>query len=48
MKKLNTKQSSAQMSTKAAKVLNNDNSSKIAKSLAGSVLAQAKPTTKKK
>lgn len=36
----NTKQSSAEMASKAAKILADNNASAIAKSLAGSVIAQ--------
>jgi len=41
----NTKQTSSPVASLAAKTLNNDNSSKIAKKLAGSVLSQ-KSTSK--
>lgn len=38
----NEKQTSTEMASKAAKILNDDNASKIQKTLAGSVLAQAR------
>jgi hypothetical protein len=44
----NKKQSSPKEATKASKVLQNPNSSKVAKSLAGSVLSQAPGKSGKK
>jgi hypothetical protein len=44
----NKKQSSPKEATKASKVLQNANSSKVAKSLAGSVLSQAPGKSGKK
>lgn len=43
----NKKQSSRKEATKASKVLRSDSSSKTSKSLAGSVLAQARGKAKK-
>jgi len=43
----NKKQSGNEMASKASKVLKSDNSSKIAKSLAASVLSQARGSKKK-
>ncbi|WP_165982072.1 hypothetical protein [Macrococcoides canis] len=47
MAKKNNKQSSNKMAKLASKVLKSNKSTKSARSLAGSVLAQARKTTKK-
>lgn len=47
IKEMNKKQSSRKEAKKASKALSNPKSSKLTKSLAGSVLAQAKGGTKK-
>ncbi|MBS1523243.1 MAG: hypothetical protein JST50_19750 [Bacteroidetes bacterium] len=48
IKVMNKKQSSSKEATKASKALSNPHSSKLTKSLAGSVLSQAKGTGRKK
>ena len=43
----NTKQTSKSVATKASKILTDDRYSKTSKSVAGSALAQTKPSKKK-